>query len=135
MLQSKRERHVVVEPHPLERVAAVSTGAPLTIGNFLGLAAETENLSEWATKHSYVFIWLLYLLGRCCNWLSSSATTPISRKAAAILGLVGFVGTCLGTVLGAVWASSSSFRSWRLRLSEPSIPSPRDRWRRGSCYR
>jgi hypothetical protein len=35
-------------------VATVSTGAPLTIGNFLGLAAETENLSEWATKHSYV---------------------------------------------------------------------------------
>jgi hypothetical protein len=88
MLQLRRELHVVVEPHPLERVAAVSTGAPLTIGNFLGLAAETENLREWATKHSYVFIWLLYLLGRCCNWLSSSATTPSSRKAAAaILGL------------------------------------------------
>ena len=54
MLQSRRERRVIAEPHPLERVAPVSTGAPLTIGNFLGLAAETENLSEWATKHSYV---------------------------------------------------------------------------------
>ena len=37
-------------------------------------------------------------------------------EAAAILGLVGFVGTFLGTVLvlGAVWASSSSLRYWRL---------------------
>ena len=116
-------------------MATVSTGAPLTIGNFLGLAAETETLSEWATKHSYVFIWLLYLLGRCCNWLSWSATTPTSRKAAAILGLVGFVRTFLGTVLvlGAVWASSSSLRFWRSELPEPSISSPQDRWRRGSA--
>src|ERR687897_2343415 len=87
ILQSSGERCVVVKPHTLERVATVSTGAPLTIGNFLGLAAETENLSEWATKHSYVFIWLLYLLGRCCNWLSWSATTPTSRKLPQSWGL------------------------------------------------
>ena len=96
MLQSRRERRVIAEPHPLERVAPVSTGAPLTIGNFLGLAAETETLSEWATKHSYVFIWLLYLLGRCCNWLSWSATAPTSRKLPPSWGL--------GALWGLSWA-------------------------------
>jgi hypothetical protein len=37
-------------------------------------------------------------------------------EAGAILGLVRFVGTFSGTVLvlGAVWASSSSLRYWRL---------------------
>jgi hypothetical protein len=118
-------------------VAAVLTGVLLTIGNFLGLVAEIENLSEWVTKPSYAFIWLLYLLACVLLMVGLVGLYAYQSEAAGILGLVAFVGPFLGTVLvlGTVWASSSSLRSWRSELPEPSIPSPRDRWRRGSCYR
>jgi len=118
-------------------VAAVLTGVLLTIGNFLVLAAEIENLSEWMTKPSYVFTWLLYLLGGVLLLVGLVGLYAYQSEAVGILGLVGFVGAFLGTVLvlGTVWASTSSLRSWRSELPEPSIPSPQDRWRRGSCYR
>jgi hypothetical protein len=62
-------------------VAAVSTRVLLMIGNFLGLATETENLSGWATKPSYVFIWLLYLLGRVLLLVGLVGfSTPTCRK-------------------------------------------------------
>lgn len=90
----------------LSGLAAVLAGVLLTIGDFLALATETENLSEWATTPSYVLVWFLYLLGGVLLLVGLVGLYAYQSEAAGILGLVGFVGAFLGTVMvmGAVWA-------------------------------
>ena len=121
----------------LSGLAAVVAGVLLTIGDLLSFATEPENLSEWATMPSYFFVWFLYLLGGVLLLVALVGLYAYQSEAAGILGLVGFVGAFSGTalVLGAIWAQLFVAPFLAVQSPEPSIPSPRDRWPRGSRYR
>jgi hypothetical protein len=90
----------------LSGLAAVAAGVLLLIGDLLAFATEPENLSEWATAPSYVFVWLLFLLGAVLLLVGLVALYVRQSEAAGVLGFVGFLIAFLGTALalGTVWA-------------------------------
>jgi hypothetical protein len=90
----------------LSGLAAVAAGVLLLIGDLLAFATEPENLSEWATAPSYVFVWLLFLLGAVLLLVGLVGLYVRQSEAAGVLGFVGFLIAFLGTALalGTVWA-------------------------------
>ncbi len=89
----------------LSGLAAVLAGVLAFIGDLLSLT-EPESLSEAATTASYVFTYLLYLLGTVLLLVGLVGLYVRQSEATGILGLAGFAVAFLGTalVLGAVWA-------------------------------
>ncbi len=89
----------------LSGLAAIVAGALLLVGDLLSLAAESENRSEAATTASFVFTFLLYLIGTVLLLVGLVGLYIRQSEASGILGLVGFAAAFLGSalVLGAFW--------------------------------
>src|ERR671916_742375 len=68
----------------LSGLAAVVASVLLLIGDLLAFATEPENLSEWATSPSYVFVWLLFLLGAVLLLAGLVGLYVASRKPRAL---------------------------------------------------
>lgn len=90
----------------LSSLAAVAAGVLLLIGDLLAFATEPKNLSEWATSPSYVFVWLLFLLGAVLLLVGLVGLYVRQSEAAGVLEFVGFLIVFLGTALAldTVWA-------------------------------
>jgi hypothetical protein len=85
-------------------LAAVVSGVLSVIGDLLRLFVDVEN-SQTATTVPYALVFLLYLLGAVLLLLGLVGLYTSQSEAAGLLGLVGFLGAFLGTVLlaGALW--------------------------------
>lgn len=85
-------------------LAALVSGVVSVIGDLLRLFVDVES-AESATTVTYTLVFLMYLLGAALLLLGLVGLYVSQSEEAGVLGLVGFLGAFLGTVLlaGTLW--------------------------------